>query len=75
MNHNVQVRCQACLGHGRIGGSNEKVCPGCHGAGFHIMQISFVKCTECNGTGRKPGKEIYSCRDCEGKGIVPLRYY
>lgn len=66
-------RCGRCHGVGGEPGTEQKICPVCHGRGnVQKTQRTFLgsftqvsSCSECRGTGKKPEK---NCAECKGRG-------
>lgn len=48
----------------------DKICPECHGWGFHT-QIIDVTCPKCHGTEYEPDGKL--CSRCHGNGTISIR--
>ncbi len=66
-------RCAACSGFGKMDG---RVCTGCSGRGFHIVQTTAT-CGWCNGSGHDRrnsdsdrGHYYRRCPVCNGTGVM-----
>ncbi len=71
---NRPVTCSQCGGSGYIPGSNETICPDCHGTGQKIMSKGPMRlsaaCPTCHGIGKIRGVR---CIKCRGSGIEQKR--
>ena len=65
----TSVPCEPCGGTGREPGTDEGVCPGCHGQGQILQSQGFFRisttCPRCGGQGRII---INPCQSCSGTG-------